>query len=115
MDGVVYVGRMVRNDASPKLYGNDTYLYALDAATGQEKWFFETPGVTSPPSISGDAVYVGSRDSRDVTTVGYLHVLDIQSGKEKGKFKTGEVPSEPAISDGVVYFGGGDGYLYAVK
>jgi outer membrane protein assembly factor BamB len=46
---------------------NDKKLYAVDAATGQQKWAFTTGGnVESSPVVSADGavVYVGSDDSK---------------------------------------------------
>ena len=70
-DGVVYVGSY------------DTYIYALDAQTGQEKWKFKTLGfpVTSSPAISDGVVYFSSDDT-------YLHALDAQIGREEMEAST---------------------------
>ena len=97
-DGVVYVG------------SEDGRLYALDAATGQEKWSLKTDGeVYSSPAVAGGMVYVGSGDGR-------LDALDAETGQEKWSFKTdGEVYSSPAVAGGVVYFVDTEGYLYAVR
>ena len=46
--GLVYVG------------SNDGYLYALDAASGTERWRFGDGRVISSPAVSGGLVYVGS-------------------------------------------------------
>ena len=116
-DGVVYVG------------SNDTYLYAVDAQSGQTKWKFQAGGgfyggFWSSAAISGGVVYISNDD-------GYLHALDAQSGQERWKFKTGDnraaglpiIGSPPAISGGVVYVAsygdyddhdGWAGYLHAL-
>ena len=50
-DGVVYVG------------STDRYLYAFDAATGEEVWRVATGGfIISSPAVANGVVYVGSRD-----------------------------------------------------
>ena len=41
----------------------DSYLYAVDIKTGQEKWKFKTGDIIlSSPSVSGGVVYFGSSD-----------------------------------------------------
>ena len=48
-DGVVYIG------------GFDGYVYALDAATGERLWRFNTYGwIDSSPAVVGGVIYVGS-------------------------------------------------------
>lgn len=119
--GVAYVG------------STDGYLYAVQAATGQETWKFKTDGrVTSSPAVSGGVVYFGSYD-------GFFYAVDAATGTIKWKFATGgerrftathlhgavpraeAVPdfwdvylSSPAVAHGVVYFGSGDGNVYAL-
>lgn len=105
VDGVVYVGC------------GDGNCYALDAATGQLRWKFETKGVVhSSPAVVDGAVYFGSWDT-------YLYAVDAKTGREKWKFKTGEDPvnfnqtgiqSSPTVVDGTVYFGCRDFNVYAV-
>jgi outer membrane protein assembly factor BamB len=121
--GVVYVGSDDRN------------LYALDAATGTEKWHFETKAgaINSSPAVSSEAVYFLSGD-------GSFYALDPQTGKQLWKFETagerrfeakglhGVTPhqqtipdswdfylSSPALWNGGVYFGCGDGNVYALE
>lgn len=109
--GLVYIG-------SP-----DGHLYALDSATGRQRWRFKPvevlgspspvlwrpspaevrrlPGVPvySSPVIAGRLVYV--HDS-----LGVLHALDKATGRWRWSFETGaEIGSSPAISRGVVYEG----------
>jgi outer membrane protein assembly factor BamB len=51
--GVVYFGSV------------DSYLYSLDAETGELRWRFKTGGpVPSSPTVVGDVVYIGSTDRR---------------------------------------------------
>ncbi|MBV1759047.1 MAG: PQQ-binding-like beta-propeller repeat protein [Dethiosulfatibacter sp.] len=51
-DGVVYIG------------SRDSYLYAIDSNTGQEKWKFKTDDmIDSSPAIADGVVYIGSMDS----------------------------------------------------
>src|SRR5690242_8312685 len=49
-DGVVYVGCY------------DEYLYALDLATGKEKWKYKAGPIKASPAVRGGAVYVGNSD-----------------------------------------------------
>ncbi len=52
---------------------DDSYLYAVDIKTGQEKWKFKTGAVVfSSPAISDGVVYFGSYDS-------YLYAVDIKN------------------------------------
>src|SRR6266567_664794 len=92
-DDIVYFG------------SDDSYLYALNAVTGELKWKFKTGDVVySSPAVADGAVYVGSHDS-------YLYAVDMNTGKERWKFKTGNrVYSSPVVSDATVYFGSADAY-----
>jgi len=95
----------------------DGNIYALDAATGAQKWRFQTGDVVhSSPAIVDNTLYIGSWDT-------YLYALDTATGKEKGSFRTGDDPlvhnhigiqSSPLLLDGVVYFGCRDANVYAV-
>src|ERR1041384_254439 len=97
-NGVLYVG------------SDDSYLYALNAQTGELKWKFKTGDVVySSPAVVAGVIYFGSHD-------GYLYAVNAEAGSERWRFKTGyRVYSSPAISDGVIYFGSDDGNLYAVR
>ena len=95
VDGTVYFGSW------------DTYLYAVDAATGREKWKFKTgedaenhnqTGIQSSPAIVDGTVYFGCRDS-------HLYAVDAATGQEKWKVKITWINASPAVRDGVVYFG----------
>ena len=70
--GVVYVGSL------------DNHLYALDAATGDLLWRYETGnGVYSSPGIDSGVVYVGSLDN-------YLYALEAATGDLLWRYKTGD-------------------------
>src|SRR3974390_870395 len=95
----------------------DGNIYALDAATGAQKWRFQTGDVVhSSPAIVDNTLYIGSWDT-------YLYALETATGKEKGSFRTGDDPlvhnhigdrKSPLLLDGVVYFGCRDANVYAV-
>ena len=112
---------------------DDSFLYALDEATGGLKWKFETQGrVASSPAVRDGVVYFGSYD-------GSFYAVDSATGMEKWKFNTeyerrfaapgihGNLPahqiipdawdfyqSSPVVDSGHVYFGSGDGNVYAL-
>ena len=98
--------------ASETVYigSNSGSVYALNAATGTQKWTFSTGGVVaSSPAVVGGVVYVGS-DS------GNMYALNASTGAELWSFATGsEVVSSPAVVNGVVYVGGGNDNLYALN
>ena len=111
----------------------DKSLYAVDLATGAEKWKFTTgSAVVSSPAVSGNSIYFESYD-------GCFYALDTATGKLDWKFETGgerrfaarhlhglqpeaeTMPdpwdfflSSPAVWKGAVYFGSGDGNVYAL-
>src|SRR6266404_6597655 len=76
---------------------DDSYLYSLNALTGELNWKFKTGDVVySSPAVADGAVYVGSHD-------GHLYSIDAQTGKQRWSFKTGyRVYSSPAVSEGAV-------------
>lgn len=104
-DDAVYVG------------SGDGHLYAVDLATGAERWRFATDGaVDSSPAVADGVVYVLSRD-------GHLHAVDAAAGTLRWSFRTdGEERldfwdfylSDPLVHDGRVIFGSGDGSVYAL-
>src|SRR5437773_8999130 len=98
------------SDDTVYLGSDDSYLYALNALTGELKWKFKTGDVVySSPAVADGAVYVGSHDC-------YFYAVDARTGEERWKFKTGNrVYSSPAVSEATVYFGSADAYLYAVN
>jgi outer membrane protein assembly factor BamB len=86
------------------------YVYAVDEATGKERWNFDIGDyviVRSSPAVANETVYVGG---------GYnLFAIDQESGREKWRL---EIPfagqSSPTISGGTVYVSSQEGHVYAV-
>jgi len=111
-EGTVFVG------------SNDGNLYAVDAATGTQKWKFATKGekrfaakhihgllpesepmpdpfdfYLSSPAVSNGVVYFGSGD-------GNVYALDADSGVLKWTFQTGDVVhASPALAEGRLFIG----------
>ena len=95
--GTVYVG------------SDDENLYAIDLATGKEKWRLKTGPIKVTPSVYQNAVYVGDGD-------GWFRCVDAASGKERWKFEAGaEITSAANFSGSNVLFGCGDENLYCVS
>jgi outer membrane protein assembly factor BamB len=96
VDGVVYVGSA------------DKRLYAIDAASGRERWHFQTGDlVRSTPAVAGGHVYFGSRDHT-------VYAVDARTGTLTWKYDTQrEVVSSPLVDHGVVYIGSRNSNLYA--
>ncbi|WP_170977390.1 outer membrane protein assembly factor BamB family protein [Halorussus salinisoli] len=77
----------------------DTNVYALDAATGEERWRYDAP--TAPPGeihVYDGTVYIPSRDTT-------LYVVDASTGDERWRFEeiTAGGPGIPAIANDTVY------------
>jgi len=88
--------------------GRDKRLHAIDRATGQGVWTFQSRGqVDSSPVICGDAIVVGSEDGR-------LYCLGLADGKERWAYEIGgAITASPAAANGLVIVGSEDGNLYA--
>ena len=102
-DGVVYVG------------SNDTYVYALDASTGDEIWRYQISGqfgyngTYSSPAVADGVVYIGSNDFN-------IYALNASTGTKIWNFTVfGYVYSSPVVVDGILYVGGTDSFVYALN
>src|SRR5262245_31915217 len=60
-DGVVFIGSF------------DEHLYALDLATGKEKWRYKAGALKTPAAVRDGKVYIGNMD-------GVLHVVEAAKG-----------------------------------
>jgi outer membrane protein assembly factor BamB len=94
----------------------DSYMYALDAATGAERWRYKTGddpdihnqvGIASSAAVLDGIVYFGCRDS-------HLYALDEKSGEKKWAIdmRGSWVIASPAVRDGKVYFATSDSALF---
>ena len=104
-EGAVYFG------------SGDGNLYAVDVASGELRWKFQTGDVVhASPAYADGVLYFGSWDS-------YFYAVEAATGKEKWRFHGGEDPalhnqvgfqSSPAVANGVVYTGCRDAQLHAL-
>jgi outer membrane protein assembly factor BamB len=110
-DGVLYVGS-----------SDCMQFYALDPATGEERWRFTAGGEAWPiPAVDGERVYVGSVGYEGYGRFGGFYALERASGAPVWRFdmpagggdKGFGVGGSPALGAGQVFFGGLDGVFYA--
>jgi outer membrane protein assembly factor BamB len=98
-NGVVYFG------------ARDGWWYAVDIATGKERWRVDhkVSWINTSPAVSDGLVYVGSSDAH------FVQAVDAASGDERWRTPTtGIVWASPAVDDARVYIGEGDGTMYAL-
>ncbi|MFF5566006.1 PQQ-binding-like beta-propeller repeat protein [Streptomyces sp. NPDC012623] len=100
----------------PAVAGGGVYLadylgtvYALDAATGKDRWRIATESRQSiePVLVADGNVHVGSGSA--------LYTLDAVTGTPKWRFAAGgEVIGAPVVADGRLHFGSADHVLYTL-
>ena len=88
----------------------DGYLYAIDLASGNEVWSFNSGNsLATTPVVEGDRVLVGGFDSK-------LYAVNIDSGELDWTFETENwIWGAPVVNSGIAYFGDFDGILHAVN
>jgi eukaryotic-like serine/threonine-protein kinase len=97
--GAVYVG------------ARDGFLYAIDRATGVQRWRHDhkVSWVNSSPAVSDGLVYAGTSDGQ------FVQAVDTATGEERWRAKTaGVVWASPAVDNALVYVGEGNGTMYAL-
>ncbi len=85
----------------------DTYVYAVDATSGELVWKFKTggPNAWCTPLVHNDRVYFGSTDR-------HFYCLNLE-GELLWKKHTGDVIVAPAVGIGDnIYISNGAGYLF---
>lgn len=96
-DGTLYIG------------SRDYSLYAIDAATGNKKWPFQTGGeIRYEAMVKNGVVYVVSAD-------GNLYAIDALTGQKKWTFEPTRGrrnPNEPAMEGNTIYLT--NNYLYPI-
>ena len=132
----VWRGRDPARDAAVAVNAGLAYIldkngsfYALEAATGREKWkvsFANRGGCASRPIVRDDIIYLTA--SADATpgdaakpAGNYLFALDAKTGQERWRYRA----EAPYVHDGVclrqpvvtadTIFAAGESYLYAVN
>lgn len=103
-NGVVYVGS-----------GNDSHLYAIDAATGQNLWSFFVSGfnVKTTPAVANGVVYIGVVPTGECgtgvpTPCTVVYALDARTGAELWRFtppSPQSLATDITVADGAVCFG----------
>jgi outer membrane protein assembly factor BamB len=94
--GVVYIGSF------------DEYLYALDLASGKEKWKYKAGPIKAAPAVRAGMVYVGNAD-------GVFHCVDAAKGEKRWTFETdGEITSGANFAGDLILFGSHDETLYCL-
>ena len=97
VNGVVYIGSYDQN------------LYALDLATGKQKWAYKAGPFKAPPGVKDGLVYIGDMD-------GMFHCVDAATGTKKWTYDTSaEISSGPNFFGDAVLFGAGDENLYCLR
>jgi len=84
-------------------------IYALDAATGEERWHFTTGDATyASPALVEGVLYFPSNDRN-------VYAVDAATGKEQWRFPIdGPTNQGIVVTGGVVYLGTSFGSLYAI-
>jgi outer membrane protein assembly factor BamB len=103
VDGVVYA---IQNS---EVSGQNSYIYAIKAATGKLCWRYPVPwgGWGAVPAVANGVVYAAVEHN--------VYALDTSTGALIWTFLAGSnVWSTPAVANGVVYFGSVDHNVYAV-
>ena len=87
----------------------DGFFYALDLATGKEKWRVDhhVSWVNCSAAIADGTVYIGSSDAA------FIQALDLATGQERWRDTVGIVWSSPIVSGNVVYTATTRGPLFA--
>lgn len=93
------------------LPSSDHSVYAVDLATRDQRWAFETGNwVWATPILSGDTLYIASMDH-------ILYALEAETGREMWRFD--QAPSAlaaaPALASDTLYIGALDGHMYALS
>ena len=101
-DGSVYVGIMGTYNTTSQVTFDPPYgVLALNAATGEENWFFPTAGsVAASPAIAGPRLIAPSKD-------GNVYAINRSTGTLIWQTRVEAGISSPAVSGGAVFVGGG--------
>jgi outer membrane protein assembly factor BamB len=105
VNGTVYAGCL------------DEHLYALELATGQVKWTYQTDSakgtkvgpIRTAPGVRDGLVYVGDTD-------GVFHCVDAATGNKRWTFDTqAEITSSASFAGDTILFGSSDENLHCLS
>jgi outer membrane protein assembly factor BamB len=87
----------------------DGFFYAIDIATGKQKWVVDhkISWVNCSASIADGTVFIGSSDAA------FVQALDLATGQERWRDTVGIVWSSPTVAGDVVYTATTRGPLFA--
>lgn len=101
-DGTLYLGGGLHHE-----------VYALDAATGEQRWsaqpYLARRAFESTPAIHGDTLYIAGGD--------HLYALNATTGEARWRVPSdgSDIRSSPVVVDGEVYFGTRLGQVCAIS
>ncbi len=71
-------------------------------------------GLSAPPFISGDMVYLFLKDNTDDSVGGFISAIDSSSGVLRWSKKIGGINVVPLFYEDTIYLGSSDGCFYAI-
>jgi len=87
----------------------DANLYAVDLATGKERWKYQGGPFKAGPGVHEGLVVIGDEE-------GNVHAVDAKTGAKKWTFETtGEITSGANFAGDLVLIGSHDSTLYALN
>lgn len=92
-------------------------FYALNLATGADRWVYDTSADGSPAQFHGDVLLAGGHVfvGTDAEPVGHLYAFDATSGRVASKLPSpGGVPAQVLARGGLVYAQTAAGEVWAV-
>ena len=93
------------NDEKVVFSSSDGNLFALDRATGKQKWILETEGTPTSPVIARDKVIV--------SIDGTLYVLQLDDGSTLFSYDVSDEISSPAVFSNMIVVGSDEGTVTA--
>lgn len=110
--GQISAGATVLKDTSINiLFGShDSYVYKLDASTGEKIWKIQTENyVNSTPIVTQDSAFIAGCD-------GFFRAISLSTGTETAKIDLDNyIPSSPAYKNGIAYLALHGGKIVAVN
>lgn len=98
------------DDSSAYVGARDGFLYAIDLATGRERWRYDhqVSWCNTSPAVAGGIVYAGSSDGL------FVNAVSASDGRQLWRARTqGIVWGSPAVTARAVYAPDGTGRVYA--